>query len=302
MESTVDTQARGWRSGGGLADRVRARSLPRPELLFLLALAGALYLWALSRNGFANEYYSAAVRSMAGSWHDLLYGSFDANGLMTVDKPPLSLWAQALSVKALGYSSLSILVPQALMGMASVGFTYDLTRRRWGRAGGFVAGLGLALTPVSVAIFRHNNPDALLVLCCVAALWAFVRALEGGRTSWLLVAGALVGLGFEAKMGVALTVVPGMALAWLWVAPGGRTRALWELLTAGGVMAAVGLAWPLFVELTPAANRPWVGGTTDNSVFSLILEYNGFGRLEGQAGGPGALGGGGLTKLTISPG
>ncbi len=276
-----------------LRDRLGSLPLPRPELAALAVLAGVLNLWALSQNGWANEYYSAAVRSMSGSWHAFLFGSFDAQGLMTVDKPPLALWVQALSVKAFGFNSLAILVPQALMGVASVVLVYDLTRRRWGRAGGAVAGLGLATTPIAVAVSRHNNPDALLVLCCVGALWAFVRALEDGRTRWLVLAGTCVGLGFEAKMGAALMVVPGMALAWLWVAPRGRAAALRQLLAAGAALAAVGLAWPLLVELTPASSRPWVAGTTDNSVFSLILEYNGFGRLDGQAGGPGGIGGGG---------
>jgi 4-amino-4-deoxy-L-arabinose transferase-like glycosyltransferase len=252
-----------------------------------------LYLWALSKNGWANDYYSAAVRSMAGGWHDFLYGSFDAKGLMTVDKPPLALWVEALSVKLFGFNSPAILVPQALMGVASVGLLYDLTRRRWGRAAGAVAGLALALTPVIVAVSRHNNPDALLVLCSVGALWCFVRALEDGATKWLVAAGVCVGLGFEAKMGAALMVLPGMALAWLWVAPRGRLVALRQLALAGAAMVAVALAWPVLVCLTPASSRPWISGTSDNSIWSLIWEYNGFGRLEGQTGGPGNLGAGG---------
>jgi 4-amino-4-deoxy-L-arabinose transferase-like glycosyltransferase len=293
MESATHPQSPTNWSLPRLRDRLGSLPLPRPELAALLVLAGLLNLWALGQNGWANEYYSAAVRSMSGSWHDFLFGSFDAQGLMTVDKPPLALWVQALSVKAFGFDSLAILVPQALMGVASVGLLYDLVRRRFGRQGGFVAGLVLALTPIAVAVSRHNNPDALLVLCCVGALWAFVRALEDGRSRWLVLAGVCVGLGFEAKMGVALMVVPGMALAWLWVAPRGRMVALRQLLVAGAAMVAVGLAWAVMVELTPASSRPWVAGTSDNSVFSLILEYNGFGRLDGQAGGPGALGGGG---------
>ena len=159
---------------------------------------------------------------MSTSWHDFLYGSFDASGVMTVDKPPLALWVQALSVRVFGFHSLSILVPQALMGVATVVLVYDLTRRRWGRIAGFVAGLALATTPIAVAISRHNNPDALLVLCCTAALWFTVRALEDGRTRWLVWAGVCVGLGFETKMGAALLVVPGLVAAWLWVAPRGR--------------------------------------------------------------------------------
>jgi 4-amino-4-deoxy-L-arabinose transferase-like glycosyltransferase len=267
--------------------------LPRPELAVLLVLGALLYLWGLSKNGWANDYYSAAVRSMAGSWHDFLYGSFDAKGLMTVDKPPLALWVEALSAKVFGFNSLAILVPQALMGVTSVGLLYDLTRRRWGRAAGTLAGLALALSPVVVAISRHNNPDALLVLCSVGALWCFVRALEKGATKWLVAAGVCVGLGFEAKMGAALMVVPGMALAWLWVAPRGRLVALRQLAWAGAALVAVALAWPVLVWLTPPGSRPWISGTSDNSIWSLIWEYNGLGRIEGQTGGPASFGGGG---------
>src|SRR6202035_1621606 len=215
------------RSRGSVAGnswRLRARlsalavRAPRPELVGLLALAAVLTLWALAQTGWANTYYSAAVRSMSTSWHDFLFASLDKSGVMTVDKPPLALWVQALSVRVFGYHQLSVLVPQALMGVASVALVYDLVRRRFGRIGGFIAGLALAVTPITVAISRHNNPDALLVLCSVAALWCFVRALEHGRLRWLVLAGVCVGLGFETKMGVALVVVPGMAAAWMWTA------------------------------------------------------------------------------------
>jgi 4-amino-4-deoxy-L-arabinose transferase-like glycosyltransferase len=274
------------------AHSIHARA-PRPELLGLMALAATLNLWALSQNGWANTYYSAAVRSMSSSWHNFLYASLDPGGVMTVDKPPLSLWVQSLSVRVFGYDQLSVLVPQALMGVASVVLVYDLVRRRFGRVGGFAAGLALAVTPMTVAISRHNNPDALLVLCCVAALWCTVRGLEHGRLRWLVLAGVSVGLGFETKMGVALTVVPGIAAAWLWMTPAGRGRlhALRQLLAGGAAMVVVGGAWPALVELTPAADRPWVAGTSDNSVLSLIFGYNGLGRVEGQTGGPGSAGG-----------
>jgi 4-amino-4-deoxy-L-arabinose transferase-like glycosyltransferase len=270
--------------------RVRAASLPRPELLGLVVLSGALYLWTLSRNGWANEYYAAAVRSMASSWHDFLFGSLDPSGVMTVDKPPAALWVQALSARVFGLHPLSLLVPQALMGIASVALVYDLVARRFGRAGGFVAGAVLALTPITVAISRHNNPDALLILCVVAGLWALVRALEDGRVRWLVLSGAFVGLGFEAKMGAALLVVPALLAAWLWSAPSGRVRGLLAWLAS---FVVVGGAWPLLVALTPAADRPWISGTADNRIWSLIFGYNGLGRLDGQAGGPGGFGGGG---------
>jgi 4-amino-4-deoxy-L-arabinose transferase-like glycosyltransferase len=280
-----------------------------------MSLAAVLNLWALSRNGWANDYYAAAAKSMSSSWHDFLFASLDKGGVMTVDKPPLALWVQALSVRVFGFHSLSILVPQALMGVASVALVYDLVRRRFGRVGGFAAGLALALTPIAVAISRHNNPDSLLVLCSVAALWCTVRAFDaapgststrtlkgipsmgaqagwrgaGTSTRWLVAAGVCVGLGFETKMLVALVVVPGIAAAWLWIAPAarGRVHALRQLLAGGVAMLLVGGAWPLLVELTPAADRPWVSGTSNNTILSLIFEYNGVGRVDGQSGGPG---------------
>jgi 4-amino-4-deoxy-L-arabinose transferase-like glycosyltransferase len=283
------TVRRGQRAVPRLISAVRAR----PELPAVLAIAALLNLWGLSINGWANTFYSAAVRSMTTSWHNFLFASLDKTGLMTVDKPPLALWVQALSARIFGVNSLSILVPQALMGVAAAGLTYDLVRRRFGRPAGFAAGIALALTPITVAISRHNNPDQLLILCCVAALWFAVRALEDGRTKWLVWAGVCVGLGFETKMAVALFVVPGIALAYLWIAPRGRLTALRQLTLGGVAMAVVGLAWPVLVTLTPAADRPWISGTSDNSIWSLIFNYNGVGRVTGQTGAPGAIGGGG---------
>lgn len=280
-----------WRAR--VRDRVRSRQLlARPELIGLLGLTALLNLWSLQTNGWANTYYAAAVRSMASSWHNFLFASMDPSGLMTVDKPPLSLWVQALSIRVFGYHPLSILVPQALMGVVAVWLLYDLVARRFGRFAGFVGGFALATTPIVVAVSRHNNPDELLLLCSVAALWFMLRAFDTGRTRWLVLSGVAVGLGFETKMGVALMVVPALALAWLWVAPRGRLIAVRQLVAGGAALAATALAWPLLVTLTPAANRPWISGTSDNSVWSLIFGYNGLGRVSGQNGGPPGGGGG----------
>lgn len=270
----------------------RRLRVARPEAIALAALAGLLNLWALDRNGWANEYYAAAVRTMASDRHAFLFGALDPAGLQTVDKPPAALWVQALSARLFGFSSEAILVPQALMGVASVLLAYDLTRRVFGRVAGTVAGAALALTPVAVAMSRHNNPEALLTLASVGALWCTVRALEDGRPRWVLAAGACVGLAFETKMAAGLLVLPGIAAAWMWVAPGGRVAAARRLAAGAGAMLAVGGAWPLLVALTPASDRPWISGTSDNSVWSLITGYNGLGRIAGQAGGP--QGGGGM--------
>src|SRR5205823_3432616 len=140
----------------------------------------------------------------------------------------------------------------------SVALVYDLVRRRFGRAGAFAAGAVLALTPIAVAVSRHNNPDALLILCVVGALWSTVRALDNGRVRWLMLAGACVGLGFEAKMGAALLVVPALLVAWLWAAPRNRVRGV---VAGGAALLVAGLLWPVLVWLVPASSRPWISGT-----------------------------------------
>jgi 4-amino-4-deoxy-L-arabinose transferase-like glycosyltransferase len=282
------------------AGALARRAVARPELLVVVGASALLNLWNLRINGWANTYYAAAVKSMSSSWHDFLFAAMDRSGLMTVDKPPLAFWVQALSARIFGFHPLSVLIPQALMGVVAAALMYDLVRRRFGRAAGFVAGIVLATTPTIVAVSRHNNPDELLVLTSVAAVWFALRALEDGRTRWLAWSGVMVGLAFETKMGVALMLVPAIALAWVWTRCGGhgvalraRLRALGQLLWGGLALLVVGGAWPLLVTLTPAADRPWISGTSDNSVWSLIFGYNGLGRIAGQVGGPAGAGGGG---------
>ena len=304
MSTATSPSVRIPRASSSARDRLRARRIPmpKPELLALVVLAAVLDLWALDKNGWANTYYSAAIKSMSTSWHNFLYNSFDVAGLQTLDKPPLAMWVEALSVRVFGFSSWAMLVPEALMGVATVVLAYDMVRRVFGRAGGFAAGLVLALTPITVAVSRHNNPDALVVLCSTAALWFTVRAAQDGKTKWLVWAGAMVGAGFETKMGTGLLVLPALVLAYFWVAPRGRVTAVKQLLTGGVATAVVGLAWPVLVWLTPAADRPWISGTSDNSIWSLILNYNGTGRLDGQAGGPGGATGGTSRGCGVSMG
>ena len=266
------------------------RVVALPELVVVLAVAGVMNLWNLSINANANTFYAAAVKSMASSWHDFLFNSMDKSGLMTVDKPPLADWIEALSVRIFGFNSWALLAPQAVMGMISAVLMYDLVRRRFGRAAGFAAGIVLATTPTIVAMSRDNNPDELLVMLSIAATWCFLRALETHRTKWMVWTGVFIGLGFETKMGVALMLLPGFALAYAWTrwdrSIGWRGNLAWarQLVLGGIAVAVVGLAWPVLMWLTPAADRPWISGTTDNSIWSLIVGYNGLGRVGGQAG------------------
>jgi 4-amino-4-deoxy-L-arabinose transferase-like glycosyltransferase len=263
----------------------------RPSLVGLLAATGLLYLWDLGASGWANAFYSAAVQAGSTSWEAFFYGSSDAGNSITVDKPPASLWVMELSVRLFGLSSWSILVPEALIGVATVGVLYLAVRRVAGPGAGILAGAVLALTPVAALMFRFDNPDALLVLLMTLAAYATVRAVERAGLRWLLGVGVLVGAAFLTKTLQAMLVVPGFALVYLVAAPTTLGRRIGHLLAAGAAMVVAGGWWVAVVELVPASARPYIGGSQTNSVWELIWGYNGLGRLTGDE--TGSVGGGG---------
>src|ERR1700750_3206291 len=160
----------------------------------LLVGTAVLYLAGLSRSGWGNAFYAAAAQAGSQNWEAFFYGSSDAGNSITVDKPPASLWVMDLSVRLFGLSSWSILVPEALMGVATVGVLYLAVRRVTGPGPALLAGAAMALTPVAVLMFRFNNPDALLTLLLTIAAYALTRAVEKASLRWLLAVGALVGL------------------------------------------------------------------------------------------------------------
>jgi 4-amino-4-deoxy-L-arabinose transferase-like glycosyltransferase len=264
-----------------------ARLLARHAgLPVVLALSAVLELHRLSQNGYANIFYSAGVKSMLRSWHNFLFVSFDPGGLVTVDKPPLALWVQVASAKLFGFSPLSLLVPEALAGVLTVAVLYRVLARRLGAAAAFTGSLALAVFPSFVAVSRDNGVDPLLILLLMLACGAGLRASETGRWRTLIGSAALVGLAFNTKTLAAYLVVPPIALGFLVCAPGSLRRRIAQLLVGGLVLMAISLAWIAVVELTPAAKRPYVGSSTNNTEIGLAFEYNGLGRVEGQAGGP----------------
>jgi 4-amino-4-deoxy-L-arabinose transferase-like glycosyltransferase len=266
-------------------------------LAALLGLTGGLYLWGLSRNGYANSYYAAAVQAGTHSWTAFLFGSLDAANYITVDKPPASLWLMELSSRVFGFSSFSMLLPQALEGIGAVALLYATVKRWFGRLAALLSGLILALTPVAALMFRFNNPDALLVLLLVAAAYSLTRALEVGSSRWLAVVGALLGFAFLTKELQAFLVLPAFALVYLLAAPVSRRRRLWQLLLAGGVLVASAGWWVALVELWPVSARPYIGGSTDNSLLNLIFGYNGLERISNADGGGGFSGAPGPLRL-----
>ena len=257
----------------------------RPALAALLAATAALYIVGLSRNGWANDFYSAAVQAGTTSWKAFFFGSLDSSNFITVDKTPASLWVMELSARAFGLNYWSLLLPQALAGVATVAVLYAAVRRWSGTGAALLAGAVLASTPVAALMFRFNNPDALLTLLMAAACYAMVRAIESGRTRWIALAGALIGLGFLTKMMQAFLVLPAFALAYLVAGPPRLGRRVWQLLAGAAVLVAAAGWWIAAVMLTPAADRPYVGGSTNDSILQLALGYNGLGRLDGHETG-----------------
>ncbi|EWT00794.1 glycosyl transferase [Intrasporangium oryzae NRRL B-24470] len=263
----------------------------RPALLGLLLATLVLYTWNLTASGWANSFYSAAVQAGSESWKAFFFGSSDAANSITVDKPPASLWVMALSVRVLGLSSFAILLPQALMGVATVGVVYATVRRHFGAAGALIAGAVVALTPVAALMFTFNNPDALLTLLMALGAWATMKAIESASPKWMIIVGVFIGLGFLTKTLQVLLVVPFFGLAYLIAAPTSlRRRIVHSLLAVGAMVLSAGW-WVAIVELIPASARPYIGGSQTNSFLELTFGYNGLGRLNGNE--TGSVGGGG---------
>ncbi|MET9487927.1 glycosyltransferase family 39 protein [Nocardia sp. NPDC006630] len=256
-------------------------------LAVLLAGTAAAYLWRLTASGWANSFYAAAVQSGARSWKAFFFGSSDWANAITVDKTPASFWPMELSARLLGFSSFSMLLPQVLLGVASVGLLWVIVRRYFGAPAGLLAGLVLALTPVAALMFRYNNPDAFLVFLMIAAVWAMLRAVEEGRWRWLLLCGLLVGFGFLAKQLQVMLVLPALAATYLFAGPPKLGTRIVQLLAAGAAMVAGAGWWVLVAQLWPADDRPYFGGSQHNSIIELTLGYNGLDRLSADRGSGG---------------
>ncbi|MEU4494881.1 glycosyltransferase family 39 protein [Streptomyces sp. NPDC023998] len=299
------------RTGAGQLARLwrgRADDAPwvRPVFLGLLLVTALLYLYDLSASGYANSFYSAAAQAGSESWKAFFFGSSDAANSITVDKPPAALWPMALSVRLFGLGSWQILVPEVLMGVATVAVVYAAVRRRFTPAAGLIAGAVLAVTPVAALMFRFNNPDALLTVLMTVTVYCVLRALEGARTKWLLWAGVAIGFAFLTKTLQAFLILPPLALVYVVCAPTTLRRRLGQLALAGLAVIVSAGWWVAIVELWPASSRPYIGGSQNNSFLELTFGYNGLGRINGNetgsvggGGGGGGRGGGGWGETGI---
>jgi len=245
----------------------------RPALILIAALAALLYTWDIGHSQY-HPFYADAVRSMTESWKAFLYGSFDPGNTITLDKLPGFLWPQALSARLLGFHPWALALPQAIEGVLSVLVLYRAVRTWAGVNAGLLAAAAFTLTPVVAGLFRTSVEDPAFTLLLLLAAGATQRAARDGRTRTLLLAGLWVGLAFQAKMLEAFAVLPVLAAVYLLSAPPALRRRLAQVALAGAVTVAVSASWVLLVTLTPAHDRPYVDGTTDNSAVSMVVGYN----------------------------
>ncbi|MDI9927631.1 MULTISPECIES: glycosyltransferase family 39 protein [Rhodococcus] len=259
-------------------------------LLILLAATATLYLWNLTASGYANTFYAAAVQAGTKDWTAWFFGSLDSENFITVDKPPASLWVMGLSARLFGFSSFGLLLPQALMGVASVATVYAAVKRVANPMAGLLAGFTLASVPAAALMFNFDNPDALLVLLMTLGGYFVVRSLQtaAGRRAamWLAFAGVALGFAFLTKMLQGLLVLPAFGLTYL-VAGQAQLRARLLHLVGASAALVVAAGWLVTVQLWPESARPYIGGSTDNTVMDLVLGYNGLGRIFGNSGGGG---------------
>jgi len=236
-----------------------------------------------------DPFYDAAVRSMGISWHNFFFGAFEPGGSVSIDKPPVDLWLQVISVKLLGFSSTTLKLPEALAGIASVPLLYAVVRRMWSPAAGIAAAAAIAALPIEVITARSDTMDAVMMFVLVLALAATVRAVETGRTAWLLAAAAALGVAFDVKLLESLVALPGIAVFAYLGLPGSRARRVLRLTSAGTVYVAVALSWLTATLLFPAHERPYAIGSTNGSAWNAAFVFNGSDRLGGKSPEPGAI-------------
>ncbi|WP_434297264.1 glycosyltransferase family 39 protein [Clostridium sporogenes] len=248
-------------------------------LSLILILSLILNLANLNIEGYANQYYAAGVKSMTSSLKNFFFVSFDPASFVSIDKPPLGFWIQAIFAKIFGFSGWSIILPQAIAGVVSVGLIYVIVKRSYGIVAGLISAICLAVTPVFVAVSRNNTCDNLLVLTLLLACLVISKAAEKGKLKYLLISLAIVGIGFNIKMLQAYMIIPAIYIAYLLSNAVSFKKRIVHLMAGTIILILVSLSWAFIVDLIPEGNRPYVGSSTNNSVMELIIGHNGLERL-----------------------
>ena len=248
-------------------------------LSLILILSSILNFANIGIEGYGNGYYAAGVKSMTMSLKNFFFVSFDPAGFVTVDKPPMGFWIQAIFAKIFGFSGWSILMPQAIAGVISVYLIYCLVKKAFGSAAGLISALCLTVTPVFVAASRNNTIDNLLVTTLLFACLALTKAAENGKAKYLYISLLLVGIGFNIKMLEAYMIGPALYITYLLSSKISFKRKIGQLVIGTIILFTVSLSWAVIVDLVPAKNRPYVGSSTNNSEMELIIGHNGLKRL-----------------------
>ncbi|MFJ6738293.1 ArnT family glycosyltransferase [Streptomyces sp. NPDC091279] len=263
----------------------------RPALWAILVLATALYAWNMN-SLTGNSFYNAAVYSGTKSWKAFFFGALDAGSFITVDKPPFALWVMGLSARIFGYGSWQLALPMVAVGTGSVALLYRMVKRDFGAVAGTIAALVLTLTPITVAITRDTNPDPILVFLMLLGAAALMKAVRNGRLMPLVWSAVAIGFAFNTKMMQAYVVLPVFFLVYLWAAQLSLGRRIRNLAVATVALVVSSAWWMVIVDLIPASSRPYIGGSTDNTVWDLVIGYNGFGRIFGASSSVGSQGNG----------
>ncbi|EAC8432915.1 glycosyltransferase family 39 protein [Listeria monocytogenes] len=256
----------------------------------IMVIAIFFNFYGIWKDDTVNPYYTAAVTSMVQNFHNFFYGAFDPAGFITVDKPPVALWLQAISALIFGVHGWSVILPQALAGVGSVILLYVLVKPRFGAWAARITALIMALTPIAVAVTRTNNMDAILVFVLLLATFFLFKAVHHAKIGWLLLSFALIGVGFNVKMLQAFMVVPAFLLFYFIATKLSWRKKLVQLVIALVLMLAVSVSWAVIVDQTAASERPYIGSSQTNSVLELAFGYNGMERLLGQETGTGSSG------------
>ena len=241
-----------------------------------------IYIWKIWGEGFANQYYAAGVYSMGQNLNAFFFNSLDSAGFVTIDKPPLGFWIQVLFTKVFGFAGWVLVIPEAISGVLSVFIIYRIMHKRFGRGAAAVSALVLALTPIFAAVSRNNTIDGILILILVLAADQAIKAAEKASMKHLILAGVLIGLGFNVKMLQAYMIVPAVYLTYLIFAKQKFIKKLAACALSGLILLALSLSWVTAVDLTDEDSRPYIGSSDTNSALELVMGHNGLSRIFGR--------------------
>lgn len=254
-------------------------------LVLIMALTGFFTFYKIGSQDYSNAFYTACVKSMLTNWKNFFFVSLDPGGWVTVDKPPVSLWVQALFAKIFGFSTWSYLVPEALAAVAMVAIIFHMVNRHFGKIAGLISALALAISPIFIVVSKTNNTDTILILFMLLSAWAMMAAADRGQLRYLILSVVLLGVAYNAKTLEAFLILPALYAVYFFAANAKWRTRIWHLVVATAVLATVALSWSVIVDLIPASERPYVDNSTNNSELQLEFGYNGIQRVTGQTKG-----------------